>query len=193
MNDDIYNKIYKHFKDSIPVCSHCCIILFFIAAEKVRYNSTFDAFRKIIHHEGILGLYRGIAPTVQRATVGTAVQIASYDHIKHILLRRRVFEEGLALHLTASFIAGMITAIAINPMDVARTRVMNEMIAANNGPQVTTTYTSSFQTYKIVFYSEGIGGFYKGLTPSWLRLGPHTVITFLVFEKLRSLIGIRPV
>ena len=99
----------------------------------------------------------------------------------------------MALHLTASFIAGMITAIAINPMDVARTRVMNEMIAANNGPQVTTTYTSSFQTYKIVFYSEGIGGFYKGLTPSWLRLGPHTVITFLVFEKLRSLIGIRPV
>ena len=129
---------------------------------------------------------------MQRATVGTAVQIASYDHIKHILIRRGIFEEGMALHLTASFIAGMITAIVINPMDVARTRVMNEMITANNGPQVI-TYTSSFQTYKVVLYSEGIGGFYKGLTPSWLRLGPHTVITFLVFEKLRSLIGIRPV
>ena len=157
----------------------------------MRYRNTFYAFRRIIQQEGILGLYRGLTPTVQRATVLTAVQIASYDHIKHLLLRRRVLNEGFALHLTASFIAGFITAFAVNPMDVAKTRVMNENIAAKGNNDL--IYRSASQTYKVIFRTEGIGGFYKGVIPSWLRLGPHTVITFLVFEKLRFYVGLSPI
>ena len=159
--------------------------------EQMRYKNTFDAFRKIIQSEGILGLYRGITPTVQRATVLTAAQISSYDHIKHILLRRRIMGEGMALHLTASFIAGFITAFAVNPMDVAKTRIMNENLQGKETTNL--NYRSAWQTYKVIFRTEGMGGFYKGVIPSWLRIGPHTVITFLIFEKLRSLVGLSPI
>lgn len=165
--------------------------LYFSPGENMRYKNTFDAFRKIIQSEGFLGLYRGIIPTVQRATLLTAVQISSYDHIKHLLLRKRVLGEGIGLHLTASFIAGFITAFAVNPMDVAKTRIMNENLHAKETTDL--NYRSALQTYKVIFRTEGMGGFYKGVIPSWLRIGPHTVITFLIFEKLRSIVGLSPI
>ena len=104
-------------------------------------------------------------------------------------MRQKHFEEGLFLHLVSSFTAGFITAFAINPMDVARTRMMNENVSSTTK----LTYRATWQTYKIIFRSEGVGGFYKGLIPSWLRLGPHTIITFLIFEKLRAFVGLNPI
>ena len=157
----------------------------------MRYKGTFDAFRKIVQHEGILGLYRGIIPTVQRASVLTAAQIASYDHIKHYFLRKKIFDEGLSLHFAASFTASLITAFTVNPMDVAKTRIMNEKLASKGSSEL--TYRSASQTYKLIFRTEGLGGFYKGVIPSWLRIGPHTVITFLIFENLRSFVGLSPI
>ena len=41
--------------------------------------------------------------------------------------------------------------------------------------------------------TEGLRGLYKGFLPNWLRIGPHTIVTFFIFEQLRSLVGIRPV
>ena len=81
--------------------------------------------------------------------------------------------EGIGLHLTASFVAGFITAFAVNPMDVAKTRIMNENLHAKETTDL--NYRSAWQTYKVIFRTEGMGGFYKGVIPSWLRIGPHTV------------------
>ena len=41
--------------------------------------------------------------------------------------------------------------------------------------------------------AEGILSLYIGFFPLWLRIAPHTVVTFAVFEKLRILVGIDPV
>lgn len=39
----------------------------------------------------------------------------------------------------------------------------------------------------------GVRGLYKGFFPSWLRLGPHTIVTFLVMEQLRASVGMRAI
>ncbi len=41
--------------------------------------------------------------------------------------------------------------------------------------------------------TEGFLGLYKGFLPAYMRLGPHTLLAFLTFEKLRSLVGYKPV
>ena len=35
----------------------------------------------------------------------------------------------------------------------------------------------------------GPQGFFKGTVPAFIRIGPHTVIVFLIFEQLRSKFG----
>ena len=54
-------------------------------------------------------------------------------------------------------------------------------------------YSSPLDAMVKCVRSEGLRGLYKGFTPTWVRLGPHTMITLFVFEQLRKLYGIRPV
>lgn len=66
------------------------------------YGGVWQAFAHIYRCEGARGLYKGVGPTTQRATLLTASQLASYDHIKHALLSWTwlPFHEGIVTHFT---------------------------------------------------------------------------------------------
>lgn len=54
-------------------------------------------------------------------------------------------------------------------------------------------YKNAFDCFLKTLRSEGPLGLYKGFIPNWMRIGPHTIITFFIFEELRHLIGMDPV
>jgi solute carrier family 25 protein 14/30 len=54
-------------------------------------------------------------------------------------------------------------------------------------------YSSAVDAMMKTFKSEGMRGAYKGFLPFWMRITPHTVISFIVFEELRQLAGIDPI
>lgn len=54
-------------------------------------------------------------------------------------------------------------------------------------------YSSPVDALRKAIQHEGLRGLYKGFIPNWLRIGPHTLVTFFVFEQLRKIAGIRPV
>ncbi|KAF2074568.1 hypothetical protein CYY_004114 [Polysphondylium violaceum] len=161
------------------------------SANGAKYRSIGQAFMEIIEKEGIRGLYKGVSPTTQRAALLTASQIPSYDHFKHMLLDHGIIQqEGLKLHTVSSILAGFVASVATSPVDLIKTRIMNQPIDQHgNG----TLYKSSFDCLVKTFKAEGIKGLYKGFIPNWLRIGPHTIVTFIVFEYLRKLGGIPPV
>eukprot|EP00696_Hemimastix_kukwesjijk_P011467 gnl/Hemi2/24400_TR8202_c0_g1_i1.p1 gnl/Hemi2/24400_TR8202_c0_g1~~gnl/Hemi2/24400_TR8202_c0_g1_i1.p1 ORF type:complete len:307 (+),score=75.80 gnl/Hemi2/24400_TR8202_c0_g1_i1:61-981(+) len=154
-----------------------------------RYASTLTAFFDIHKHEGFKGLYRGTGPTVQRAALLTATQLPTYDHSKHMLLDLAGLSEGLPLHVSCSMLAGLAAALVTSPFDVVKTRVMNQAVEGRLG----TKYGSTLDCFAKCLRAEGLGGLYKGFLANWFRIGPHTVVTFLVFERLRSLCGFKPV
>ncbi|XP_065659707.1 mitochondrial substrate carrier family protein ucpB [Hydra vulgaris] len=156
--------------------------------EKPRYNSTFSAFRDILKTEGVRGLWKGVVPTVIRASILTASQIPTYDHTKCLVLRNNIMDDGLRLHFVASMFSGLVTAFMTNPVDVIKTRIMSENVVANKS----LVYVSTTACFAKILKSEGVLGFYKGFMPNWMRLGPHTVITFLIFERLRYAFGLKP-
>lgn len=80
------------------------------------YNSFTEAFSFILKHDGVTGLWRGSSPTIARAAVLTSAQLGSYDSIKNNLLKKKFgMHDGMALHLTCSLLAGVITCTASNP------------------------------------------------------------------------------
>eukprot|EP01112_Ceratiomyxa_fruticulosa_P009911 TRINITY_DN2601_c0_g1_i4.p1 TRINITY_DN2601_c0_g1~~TRINITY_DN2601_c0_g1_i4.p1 ORF type:complete len:304 (+),score=44.77 TRINITY_DN2601_c0_g1_i4:366-1277(+) len=159
---------------------------------KVSYNypSTFSAFRIIYQTEGLRGLYVGMWPTTYRAAILTASQLASYDHIKHFILNSSSFKDGPLIHFTASIGAGFIAAACTSPVDVIKTRVMNQPIDENGKGKI---YKNSIDCCMKIIKFEGPMGLYKGFIPNWLRIGPHTITTFLVLEQLRRLGGLKPI
>ncbi len=47
-----------------------------------------------------------------------------------------------------------------------------------------------WQATKALVRDEGLSVLMRGWVPNYMRLGPQTLVTFLVAEKLRSLVGL---
>ncbi|KAH9917904.1 mitochondrial carrier [Epithele typhae] len=130
---------------------------------------------------GVRALYRGAVPTTVRGIVLSATQICSYDQIKQSLKARGVMQEGVPLHLVASSLAGFFCSVTSNPVDVIKVRLMNDK---------THQYRGALDCVRQIMANEGAFGFFKGFGMCWARLGTHTVLTFLIFERVRSMLGI---
>ena len=126
---------------------------------------------------------------MQRAAIGTSAQISSYDHTKHWLMNNYQVHEGIYLHIVSAMVSGFITVLVMSPVDLVKTRVMNQYVENRSG----STYSGAIDCFAKTITSEGLLGFYKGFIPNWLRLGPHTITTFIIFEQLRKLWGIDPI
>eukprot|EP01117_Protostelium_nocturnum_P011151 TRINITY_DN4049_c0_g4_i1.p1 TRINITY_DN4049_c0_g4~~TRINITY_DN4049_c0_g4_i1.p1 ORF type:complete len:305 (+),score=81.31 TRINITY_DN4049_c0_g4_i1:205-1119(+) len=153
-----------------------------LPGENPRYNGLFHAFSSIIKNEGFFGLWRGVVPTVQRAAIINAAELATYDHFKEFLLRRKIVsEDKFATHLVASLMAGFMGTLFSNPIDVMKTRIMNQRIV-NGIP----TYLGMTDCLRKTIKQEGIFALYKGFIPNYARLGPWCVVFFVSFEQLKS-------
>lgn len=156
------------------------------------YPNPWKALGEIFRNEGgLAGLYRGVVPTTQRAIILTATQFATYDEMKYMLLRHDILPEGLASHLVSSILAGLAVATTTNPVDLVKSRYMNQPFDMVTGRGH--LYSGVVDCLRKTVAAEGLRGLYKGWLPNWARIGPHTVITFLCFETMRKLAGIAPV
>jgi hypothetical protein len=154
----------------------------------VRYNGILDALNSIVRQEGFInGLYKGVSTTMIRSALLTSAQLASYDHSKYLLIQKYGLGNHIGTHFCASFFAGFITSLVTNPVDVARTRIMNEKVLPGNFP----TYNkNAFITMWKIYSTEGISGLYKGFIPSYTRMGTCTIIALVTYEQLRIAFGI---
>ena len=155
-----------------------------------QYRNTFHAFHSIFLKEGICGLWTGVGATVKRSALVNATAVSSYDHTKHTILNAGLLNEGPFLHIVSSSIAGFVTNCVSSPIDMVRTRYMNQKKDQNRNPLL---YRGTFDCIVKTVRKEGIFGLYKGFIPNWTRTGTHTVVTFFVFEQLRMLVGIQPI
>ncbi|XP_050731129.1 mitochondrial 2-oxoglutarate/malate carrier protein-like isoform X2 [Eriocheir sinensis] len=151
-------------------------------AERRNYKNVLDALVRMVREEGLVTLWRGAIPTMGRAMVVNAAQLASYSQAKQMLMGTGFFKENIFLHFCASMISGLITTAASMPVDIAKTRIQN-MKMIDGKPE----YKGAFDVLGKVIRKEGFFSLWKGFTPYYMRLGPHTVITFIFLEQMNLL------
>lgn len=150
---------------------------------KPRYRHVFHAFGEIARTEGVRGLYKGVSPTVQRAAVVAAVELSSYDECKTLMVQWGWGATSVVTHFGASVMAGFLSTIASSPLDVVKSRVMNQPVDENGRGL---RYSSTIDCFRKSTQAEGVLSLWKGFLPNFARLGPHCVITFMVIEQLRN-------
>ncbi|XP_022751120.1 mitochondrial uncoupling protein 5-like [Durio zibethinus] len=153
-------------------------------SQRRNYTSVIDAITRMTKQEGVTSLWRGSSLTVNRAMLVTASQLASYDQIKEMILENGLMKDGLGTHVAASFSAGFVAAVASNPVDVIKTRVMNMKVEPGQKPPYAGALDCAIKTVK----AEGPMALYKGFIPTISRQGPFTVVLFVTLEQVRKLL-----
>ncbi|XP_037956608.1 mitochondrial dicarboxylate carrier-like [Teleopsis dalmanni] len=144
------------------------------------YNHVFDGMLRIYKEEGLSRLFTGSSLAIVRAMVMTIGQLAVYDQAKIFLLSSTNLREGVPLHFLSSVTAATAATTLTQPIDLVKTRAMN----AKPGDYESLSHIAA-----------GIGklgpyGFFKGFLPAFVRVGPHTILMFLIMEQLRLHFGI---
>ena len=92
-------------------------------------------------------------------------------------------------------IGGVMTSLAGTPFDVAKTRMMNEHIAAHHDapgavarpaltPVTAPMYPSMHRCMLSIVRIEGPLALWKGLLPVYVRNAPFTMASYLLMESL---------
>ncbi|KAI4321111.1 hypothetical protein MLD38_034531 [Melastoma candidum] len=152
--------------------------------QRRNYRSVVDAISCMAKQEGVASLWRGSGLTVNRAMIVTASQLATYDQVKESIIKNHVMADGLGTHVTASFAAGFVAAVASNPVDVIKTRVMNMKVVPGEEPPYAGAMDCAIKTVR----AEGPLALYKGFLPTISRQGPFTVVLFVTLEQVRKLL-----
>jgi len=154
--------------------------------ERRNYTNAFSALWRIAREEGLRVLWRGTSPTVLRAMVLNAAQLGGYQTAKVRLMRTGYFGDSFWLHLTASLLAGFLATLVSIPVDITKTRLQT-MKADTTGRY---PYSGVLDVLVKVARKEGVLALWKGFTPYFLRLGPHTILTFVILEQMKKRVSI---
>ncbi|XP_064477959.1 mitochondrial dicarboxylate carrier-like [Ornithodoros turicata] len=143
------------------------------------YKHALDGLWQVYRKEGLRKLFSGGGTATARAALMTIGQISFYEQIKQTLLATRFFQDNLTTHFTSSLAAASIATTLTQPLDVMKTRMMN-------------AYPGEYRSILHCFLHTknlGIGAFFKGYVPAFVRLGPHTILTWVFLEQMRLRFG----
>ncbi|KAK7921170.1 hypothetical protein PG985_009192 [Apiospora marii] len=147
-----------------------------LAPEQRRhYKHGLDGMFRMLRDEGPKSWFRGVWPNSVRAALMNASQLASYDTFKGLLIQNTPMGDTTTTHFASSLLAGFVATTVCSPVDVIKSRVMSA-----TGKQGMVSLLSE------IYAKEGVTWMFKGWVPSFLRLGPQTICTFMFLEAHRK-------
>ncbi|CAH8492776.1 hypothetical protein MS3_00002476 [Schistosoma haematobium] len=147
--------------------------------------------KQIISEGGIIGLWRGGLPSVQRAALVNMGELTTYDTSKRWFAVRFQLEDGTLLHVCASITSGFVAAVLGTPADMIKTRMMNQRTTASssiNGSGL--LYAGVIDCFRKTVKNEGFSALYKGFFLIWARMAPWSLTFWVTYEKIRCLAGV---
>lgn len=150
------------------------------------YKGTFDAFQKILKHEGVGGLYRGFWMSAFQLVSGI-FYITTYENVRHFLQQRGV-KDSRVRALAGGACASLVGQTIIVPFDVISQHMMvlgqteghgkskvvvNPLKIAYQGrkkPQI------ALDIVRNVYKMDGIKGFYRGYLASISAYVPNSAL-----------------
>ncbi|KAL0268394.1 UNVERIFIED_CONTAM: hypothetical protein PYX00_010356 [Menopon gallinae] len=150
------------------------------------HSGTFSGLAEVYRKDGVRGLWRGSVSSLLRVGVGSAAQLASFSKTKELLEKHKIFksEQSLWNTFAASMLAGVVIALFMAPFDVVQTRLYNQGVDQHGRGLLYTGITDCFIK---MFKTEGLLGFFKGVFPCYLRIGPHSLLSLMFWDTFKQI------
>lgn len=161
--------------------------------ERYQTGTAWKIVRHVWRTEGVRGFFRGYLPYLAVYGPGSAVWWAVYEASKVSL--QRLFPDPnydkhdftvvkAANYMVSGSLAGVVSCLITNPLDVARTRL--QLLEFGDGRERRTLKGGFRQMLRDTFQREGLAGLYKGIKPRlWVR-APGSAIALVGYEYLKS-------
>ena len=153
-------------------------------AQRRGYTSLGNAMSRIIKEEGAGTLWRGIIPAIGRAMALNLGMLVPYEKCKAF------FQPTLGYtrtnYLLSSAIAGFGASFCSLPFDNAKVK-MQKMKA---GPDGKMPYKGLFDCMVKTAKKEGVRGLWAGFLPFYAVIAPHSMLTLIISDALRVLLGV---
>ncbi|XP_063532929.1 calcium-binding mitochondrial carrier protein Aralar1 isoform X1 [Cydia strobilella] len=142
---------------------------------EVAYRNSFDCFKKVIRHEGIFGLYRGLVPQLIGVAPEKAIKLTVNDLVRDKLMDKN---GNLSLHaeILAGACAGGSQVIFTNPLEIVKIRL--QVAGEIAGAQKVRAWA--------VVKELGLFGLYKGARACLLRDMPFSAIYFPAYAHVKA-------
>jgi len=141
---------------------------------ELMYRNSFDCFKKVIRHEGVTGLYRGLVPQLMGVAPEKAIKLTMND-----LVRDKLSDKKGQLPVYAEMIAGGTAGASqvmfTNPLEIVKIRLQ---VA---GEVASTQRVSALSVVREL----GFFGLYKGARACLLRDIPFSAIYFPAYAHLK--------
>jgi len=142
-----------------------------------KFKGIGQGFRITVAEGGIKALSLGWAPTAIGYSMQGVCKFGFYELFKNVygdmLGEENTYLYKTSLYLAASASAEFFADIALAPMEACKVRMQTSPGFAN-------TLREAIPKLHAL---EGLGGFYKGLPPLWMRQIPYTMMKFACFER----------
>lgn len=135
-----------------------------------------SGFSMMIKEGGIKSLWRGNGANVVKIAPESAIKFFAYERAKK-LLGADEKQLGVRERLMAGSMAGVASQTSIYPLEVLKTRL---------ALRKTGQYKGLVDAAYVIFTTEGIRSFYRGLFPSLLGIIPYAGIDLAVYETLKN-------
>lgn len=137
-----------------------------------------QVLRSILEKEGPRSLFRGLGPNLVGVAPSRAIYFAAYSKSKEMFNGVFVPNCGL-VHMSSAGFAAFVTNSLMNPVWMVKTRMQLEKKARGEKKM------NALQCARYVYRTEGMRGFYRGLTASYAGIS-ETMICFLIYETLKK-------
>ncbi|PSS03333.1 hypothetical protein PHLCEN_2v4007 [Hermanssonia centrifuga] len=154
------------------------------------FVETGHILRDIYQKESPRALFKGLGPTLVGVIPARSINFFTYGNGKQIIANK--FNHGREeawVHLCAAACAGVVTGTATNPIWVVKTRLQ---LSAHEGEaglpkaKPSSPLGASWNMITQIMRDEGVRGFYKGLSASYLGVTEGT-IQWVLYEHLKRL------
>ncbi|XP_056095663.1 solute carrier family 25 member 33 [Rhinichthys klamathensis goyatoka] len=137
-----------------------------------------QVLRSILEKEGPKSLFRGLGPNLVGVAPSRAIYFAAYSKSKETFNGFFV-PNSAVVHISSAGFAAFITNSLMNPIWMVKTRMQLERKERGEKKM------NALQCARYVYKTEGIRGFYRGLTASYAGIS-ETMICFLIYETLKK-------
>lgn len=139
-----------------------------------KYGKVSKALLLMTKQEGFRSNFQGMAATVTRDVPYSGIYFMFYNQIKHFLVQDLNLDAtNTSTTVICSFSSGILASIITHPPDLIKTHV-----------QMRSTPISYSTSIKNVYLQDGLGGFFKGLSPRLLRRTFMSIIAWTSYEKM---------
>ncbi|MED6237821.1 hypothetical protein ATANTOWER_021180 [Ataeniobius toweri] len=153
-----------------------------------QYAGISDCAKQIFRKEGLGAFYKGYVPNMLGIIPYAGIDLAVYETLKNSYLQQygtNSTDPGIVVLLACGTVSSTCGQLASYPLALVRTRMQAQAVTEGNQQQVSMT-----GIFRQILQNEGPAGLYRGLAPNFLKVIPAVSISYVVYERLKSQLGV---